>query len=130
MFLNRTFNALCNEASFTKDILGAGATQIRKANYAQKGMYFQAFTSLSTGLERIAGERYLPHVCYTVDPDDSGPGDFGKEAYHTTCCCAGTYDYTGSFFERYPYTFEKNPQHSHRILTIALSDNIYIPGCL
>lgn len=50
---SETFRALVNEAMFTKDILGAGATQIRKGNYAQKGMYFQSFTSLSTGLERI-----------------------------------------------------------------------------
>lgn len=34
-------------------MLGAGATEIRRANYASKGIYFQAFTSLSTGLERI-----------------------------------------------------------------------------
>ena len=48
-----TFKALNKEAQFTKEMLGAGATQIRKANYATKGIYFQAFTSLSTGLERI-----------------------------------------------------------------------------
>lgn len=50
---NETFTALAKEAQFTKEMLGAGATQIRKANYAQKGIYFQSFTSLSTGLERI-----------------------------------------------------------------------------
>jgi hypothetical protein len=48
-----TFNALLKEAQFTKEMLGTGATQIRLANYATKGIYFQAFTSLSTGLERI-----------------------------------------------------------------------------
>ncbi|MBS74351.1 hypothetical protein [Variovorax sp.] len=48
-----TFNALLREAQFTKEMLGTGATQIRRANYATKGVYFQAFTSLSTGLERI-----------------------------------------------------------------------------
>lgn len=48
-----TFNALVKEAQFTKEMLGSGATQIRGANYATKGGYFQAFTSLSTGLERI-----------------------------------------------------------------------------
>lgn len=48
-----TFNALLREAQFTKEMLGAGATQIRLANYATKGIYFQSFTSLSTGLERI-----------------------------------------------------------------------------
>lgn len=47
------FIALLKEAQFTKEMLGAGATQIRLANYARKGIYFQAFTSLSTGLERI-----------------------------------------------------------------------------
>lgn len=51
--LTPTFNALLREAEFTKEMLGTGATQIRVANYATKGVYFQAFTSLSTGLERI-----------------------------------------------------------------------------
>ena len=47
------FNALCKEAMFTKELLGSGATQIRKANYATQGLYFQAFSNLSIGLERI-----------------------------------------------------------------------------
>lgn len=47
-----TFLALLKEAQFTKEMLGTGATQIRKATYASKGIYFQAFTSLCTGLER------------------------------------------------------------------------------
>lgn len=51
--LTPTFNALLREAQFTKEMLGTGATQIRLANYATKGIYFQAFTSLSTGLERM-----------------------------------------------------------------------------
>jgi hypothetical protein len=51
--LTPTFTALLREAQFTKEMLGTGATQIRLANYATKGIYFQAFTSLSTGLERI-----------------------------------------------------------------------------
>ena len=50
---SETFKALNKEAQFTKEMLGSGATQIRNANYAAKGIYFQAFTSLSTGLERI-----------------------------------------------------------------------------
>jgi hypothetical protein len=53
MAFNETFKALAKEAQFTKEMLGSGATQIRSANYATKGIYFQAFTSLSTGLERI-----------------------------------------------------------------------------
>lgn len=51
--LNPTFIALLKEAQFTKELLGSGATEIRRANYASKGVYFQSFVSLSTGLERI-----------------------------------------------------------------------------
>lgn len=58
---SETFNALNKEGQFTKEMLGAGATQIRRANYATKGIYFQAFTSLSTGLERIG------KLCLMVD---------------------------------------------------------------
>lgn len=64
--LSETFNALNKEAQFTREMLGAGATQIRNANYATKGIYFQSFTSLSTGLERIGKlclmlDHYLDH---------------------------------------------------------------------
>ncbi|MEY3996093.1 MAG: hypothetical protein RL344_436 [Pseudomonadota bacterium] len=48
-----TFLALQTEALFTNQLLGSGINQIRKANYGNKGMYFQAFNSLSIGLERI-----------------------------------------------------------------------------
>ncbi|WP_276500777.1 hypothetical protein [Terrimonas pollutisoli] len=51
--MNEIFQALNKEAVFTNEMLASGATQIRKANYADKGFYFQAFTALSTGLERI-----------------------------------------------------------------------------
>jgi hypothetical protein len=50
---SETFKALNKEAQFTKEMLGSGVTQIRNANYAAKGVYLQAFTNLSTGLERI-----------------------------------------------------------------------------
>jgi hypothetical protein len=46
--MNNTFRALLNEAHFTKEILVSGVAQIRQANYAQKGFYFQSFTSLAT----------------------------------------------------------------------------------
>lgn len=64
-----TFKALLSEANFTKQMLGAGATQIRRAGYADKGIYFQAFTSLSTGLERIGKlcmmlDYYLEHQAF------------------------------------------------------------------
>jgi len=50
---SKLFLALNREAHFTRDMLAAGATEIRKANYASKGTYFTAFTTLSTGFERI-----------------------------------------------------------------------------
>src|SRR5438477_3044636 len=68
-----TFQALLKEAQFTREMLGSGATQIRKASYASKGIYFQAFTSLSTGLERIGKlclmlDYYIDHGRFP-DPD-------------------------------------------------------------
>jgi len=65
-----SFIALLNEAKFTREMLGAGATQIRKANYATRGIYFQAFTSLSTGLERIG------KLCLMVDHYIETGGEF------------------------------------------------------
>lgn len=68
---SETFHALLNEAKFTCEMLGAGATQIRKGNYAKKGIYFQAFTSLSTGLERIG--KLCLMLDYYVDNRGSFP---------------------------------------------------------
>lgn len=68
--MNDTFNALLNEAAFTKEILLSGVTQIRKANYAQKGFYFQSFTSLATGLERIG------KLCLLLDYYIQNKGQF------------------------------------------------------
>lgn len=48
-----SFTALLNETQLTRDILGAGANQLRRANYAEKGTYFLAFTGLTTGLDRL-----------------------------------------------------------------------------
>ena len=52
-------------------MLCAGYTQIRKANYASRGVYFQAFTSLSTGLERICKICYL--LIYAIENDGQFP---------------------------------------------------------
>lgn len=46
-------------------MLGAGATQIRRANYATRGIYFQAFVSLSTGMERIG--KLILMLDYRID---------------------------------------------------------------
>ncbi|TKB70101.1 MAG: hypothetical protein E8D52_03365 [Nitrospira sp.] len=64
--LTPVFQALLNEAQFTRQILGSGCTQIRRANYATKGTYFLALVSLSTGIERLGKlclmlDHYLEH---------------------------------------------------------------------
>lgn len=64
-------DALCKEALFTGEMLCAGYTQIRKANYASRGIYFQAFTSLSTGFERIGKLCYL--LIYSIEHDGIFP---------------------------------------------------------
>lgn len=73
--LTETFKALQKEAQFTNEMLGSGATQIRKANYAFKGVYFQAFTSLSTGLERIG------KLCFILDFYLTNNGKFPDQNY-------------------------------------------------
>jgi hypothetical protein len=67
---NPIFQALVKEAQFTKELLGAGATQIREVSYARKGVYFQALTSLSTGLERIG------KLCLMLDHYIDNNGSF------------------------------------------------------
>jgi len=49
------WHALGREASLVRHLLGAGATALGKANYAdQMGEYYNAFFGLSVGLERLA----------------------------------------------------------------------------
>jgi hypothetical protein len=70
---NATFLALLKEAHFTKEMLGSGATQIRAANYAKKGTYLQAFTSLATGLERMG------KLCLMLDHYIETGGNFPNQ---------------------------------------------------
>ena len=69
--MEKIFNALINEALFTGEMLCAGYTQIRKANYAKRGTYFQAFTSLSTGIERIGKLNLI--LSYAIDNKGNYP---------------------------------------------------------
>jgi hypothetical protein len=73
--LNKTFHILIDEAQFTREILGSGITQIGKANYGQRGMYFQAFTGISTGLERIG------KLCLLLDYYIQNNGTFPDNSY-------------------------------------------------
>ncbi len=72
---SETFKALNNEAQFTREILGSGASQIRNATYATKGIYFQAFISLSTGFERIG------KLCLMLDHFIDHDGEFPDYNY-------------------------------------------------
>lgn len=70
-----TFNALLKESAFAYEILGSGVTQIRRANYAKKGIYYQAFINLTVGLERI-GKLFL-----LLDYYIQNNGSFPDERY-------------------------------------------------
>jgi hypothetical protein len=69
------FNALLKEAQFTSEMLSAGYEQIGKANYAKKGIYFQAFTSLSTGIERLG------KICLILEYIISNKGNLPTDEY-------------------------------------------------
>ena len=68
-------DALNKEALFTCEMLCAGVTQIRYANYANRGIYFQSFTSLSTGLERIG------KICLMLDYSFRHNGNYPNYDY-------------------------------------------------
>jgi len=73
--MTEVFKSLLNEAQFTKEILISGVYEIQKANYVKKGAYFQAFTSLATGLERIG------KLCIILDYYVGNKGDFPSLKY-------------------------------------------------
>lgn len=73
--MNKTFHVIADEAKFTKDMLASGITQLGNANYGQKGIYFQAFTSLTTGLERIG------KLCLILDYYILNNGNFPEAKY-------------------------------------------------
>lgn len=71
----QTFQLLIREATFTKEVLGSGATQIRKASYAAHGIYAQSFAALSIGLERIG------KLCLLLDHYIDNGGSFPEFNY-------------------------------------------------
>lgn len=75
MYYNKTFLALLEESQFTKEILAIGVTQLYKANYAEKGVYYQSFTCLSTGIER------LEKLCLILDYYIQTQGALPSENY-------------------------------------------------
>ena len=78
---NIKFQAFLKEALFTKEMLGLGATRIRKANYASRGLYYEAFTCLATGFERIG--KLCLILDYYLDNNGSLPDfDYLKKIGH------------------------------------------------
>lgn len=75
MYYSKTFSALLKEAQFTKEILAIGVTQLYKANYAAKGIYYQSFTCLATGIERLA------KLCLILDYYTQNQGALPSEKY-------------------------------------------------
>jgi hypothetical protein len=120
--LSETFGALASEAQFTKEMLGSGATQIRNANYATKGIYFQAFTSLSTGLERIG------KLCLMVDHYIETGGKFPDLKYMKKEICHNIsliYEKSKSVVEHRAISFDflNNLDHPiHQSILKVLSD--------
>lgn len=53
MELSNVFKLLKNECSFVDEILKIGVTELYKADFTRSGIYYQCFTCLSTGLERL-----------------------------------------------------------------------------
>lgn len=73
MPFNKTFSAFLKEAAFTKEILAIGVTQLYKANYATTGIYYQSFTCLSTGIERL--EKLCLILDYYIENDGTLPSE-------------------------------------------------------
>ena len=55
------FISFLKEAQFIHYMIISGVTQLRNANYASQGVYFQSFTSLTTAFERLG------KLCIIVD---------------------------------------------------------------
>lgn len=94
MFSEKELN-LANEASLTASLLGNGLNALRKANLYNKGLYYQAFFSLSIGVERLL--KIIVITQYRVDHDGSFPTDINprKFGHDLIILC----EYTGIQFE-------------------------------
>ncbi|MDE9452587.1 hypothetical protein [Xenorhabdus bovienii] len=51
--MDEKYRRFVNEVDFSRQLLGIGLTCLRKANFARRGLYFQALSSISLGLERL-----------------------------------------------------------------------------
>lgn len=78
MRFSKVFSAFLEEALFTREILAIGVTQLYKANYSTKGMYYQTFICLSTGIERMT------KLCILLDYYIDNYGKLPSENYIRT----------------------------------------------
>lgn len=79
--LSKKWNAINTELHFIQDLLNSGATQIRQASFIRRGLYFQAFSNLSIGLERVG--KICGIVDYALLHKGKYPSkNYGKEIGH------------------------------------------------
>ena len=97
---NDTFKSLSKEAAFAFDILNSGVTQIRKANYAEKGIYYQSFINLSVGIERVS------KLCILLDFYIKNNGQFPNDKFLRKIGHDINKLYTMSINIKQEYTFE------------------------
>lgn len=69
--MDEKYNRFVDETMFSRQLLGIGLTSLRKANFANRGLYFQALSSISLGLER------LMKLCLLLD-------DYNKNGRYTS----------------------------------------------
>ena len=48
--MDEKYRRFVDEVDFSRQLLGIGLTSLRKANFASRGLYFQALSGISLGL--------------------------------------------------------------------------------
>ncbi|HBD1384421.1 TPA: hypothetical protein KHU63_005023, partial [Escherichia coli] len=69
--MDEKYRRFVDEVDFSRQLLGIGLTSLRKANFASRGLYFQALSGISLGLER------LMKLCLMLD-------DYNKNGKYTS----------------------------------------------
>lgn len=94
MFTEKELN-LANEAALTSSLLGNGLNALRRADLYNKGLYYQAFFSLSIGIERLL--KIIVISQYRVNHNEAFPTDINprKFGHDLVKLC----EYTGIKFE-------------------------------
>lgn len=77
--MNRTWQALQQEASMAAEHLAIGVTALGRANYVHKAYYYQAFFALGVGLERSAKVALV--VDYALDNSGRYPPEENFRRY-------------------------------------------------